>query len=143
MESKARRLLLELISCFEGQAIEIKGVRALEGWEAPPLIANDGYGSARPHRADVIGFDDARKCVVFGLVRSDRASLDSEESLEEYNVFLDHNARSAEHASLLYVIMPEALLGEFASMITHYVHRDYWHRIITVGSPDRQVDSAS
>ena len=140
MESKARSLLLELVSCLEGQGIEIKGVRGLEGWEVPPLVANDGYGSAKPHRADVIGFDTARKCVVFGLIRPDRPSLDSEESLEEYNVFLDHNARSAEHASLLYVILPEALLGEFASLITHYIHRDYWHRIITVGSADRQAD---
>ena len=131
---------MELISCLENQGVVIKGARSLEGWDSPPLIANDGYGSAKPRRADVIGFDKARKCVVFGLVRPDRQSLDSEESLEEYNVFLDQNAGSAEHASRLYVILPEALLGEFTSLITHYIHRDYWHRIITVGSADRPAD---
>jgi hypothetical protein len=139
MEPEGRSLLLELISYLENQGIEIKGVRSLDGWDPPPPITNDGYGSARPRRADVIGFDKIRQRVVFGLVRPDRMSLDSEEALEEYNVFLDHNSGSAGHASLLYVILPDNLASEFTSIITHYIHREYWHRIIMVGTAEKHI----
>ena len=122
----------ELVALLREEGIEIKGARLVAGFDSPPLIANDGFGSARPRRPDVIGFDPAKRRIVFGVVRPDRASLDTEDALEEYNVFLDHNARAGTQASVLYVIMPEVLVSEFTSIMTHYIHRDYWHRVIIV-----------
>lgn len=127
-------LLKELIDLFVSEGIEIKGANGVAGYDPPPAIPNDGYGSAQPRRADVVGFDPALRRVVFGLVRTDKKSLDSEESLEEYNVFLDHNAGLRDRASAVYVLMPQDLVNEFTAMITHYVHREYWHRIVAVGS---------
>jgi hypothetical protein len=134
MHETEDRLVHELVAYLREEGVEIKGARGVEGLAAPPPIANDGYGSARPHRADVVGFDPEKRRVVFGLVRRERRSLDSEEALEEYNVFLDHNAGRGERASALYVIMPRELLNEFTSIITHYMHREYWHRVVAVGS---------
>jgi hypothetical protein len=37
-----------------------------------------------------------------------------------------------EHASVLYVIMPGELVNDFTEIVTHYIHRNYWHRIIAV-----------
>ena len=122
----------ELVALLREEGFEIKGARMVAGFDPPPPIANDGFGSARPRRPDVIGFDTARRRIVFGVVRPDRASLDTEDALEEYNVFLDHNAGAGEQASVLYVIMPESLVNEFTSIMTHYIHRDYWHRVIIV-----------
>ena len=127
-------LIGNLISCLQQEGIEIKGARGVEDYDDPPAISNDGFGSARPRRPDVIGFDPARRRIVFGVVRPDRPSLDSEDALEEYNVFLDHNARGGPQSSVLYVIMPQELIAEFMSLVTHYIHREYWHRIVPVGA---------
>ena len=134
MEETEKRLVRELIAYLKEEGVDIKAARGIEGLDAPPLIANDGYGSARPRRADILGFDPQKRRIVFGLVRPARASLDSEDALEEYNVFLDHNAGAGERASALYVIMPQDLLNDFTSIVTHYLHREYWHRVVTVGS---------
>lgn len=124
----------ELIAFLRGEGIDVKGARGVAGLDPPPPITNDGFGSARPRRPDVIGFDPAKRRIVFGVVRPDRRSLDSEDALEEYNVFLDHNARAGEQASVLYVIMPTDLIVEFTSLVTHYIHREYWHRVVPVGA---------
>ena len=134
MQDTENRLVHKLVAYLREEGVEIKGARGIEGLDAPPPVANDGYGSARPRRADIVGFDPQKRRVVFGLVRPDRRSLDSEEALEEYNVFLDHNARAGERASAVYVIMPQDLLNEFTSIVTHYMHREYWHRMVAVGS---------
>ena len=133
---RSRDLLIQtLVDLLTGEGIEIKGARGIEGLEMPPEIANQGFGSARDKRPDVIGFDHSHRRIVFGLVRENRQSLDSEEALEEYNVFLDHNATLGERASFVYVMMPQDLVAEFTSIVTHYIHRDYWDRLIAVGSP--------
>ncbi len=125
-------MLQHLVRIFIGEGYSVKGVRGLEGFHPPPTIRNRGFGSRRDRVPDVAGFDEARKRIVFGLVRYDRKSLDTEDALEEYNVFLDHNEGLDTQASLLLVLLPAGLLAEFTSMITHYIHREYWHRIIPV-----------
>jgi hypothetical protein len=127
-------LVAELVQYFVQEGFVVHGARGVEGYDTPPVVRNDGFGSARPCCPDVVGHDGLHRRIVFGLVRPDRQSLDSEESLEQYNVLLDHNAGLGEQASVLYVLIPQGLLEEFTSIITHYVHREYWHRVIPVAS---------
>lgn len=131
-EQQREEMLHYLVRTFIREGYSVRGVRGLAGFEAPSAIRNRGFGSRRDRVPDVVGIDDARKRIVFGLVRADRKSLDTEDALEEYNVFLDHNEGLEAQASLLLVLLPEGLLAEFTSMITHYIHREYWHRIIPV-----------
>lgn len=134
-EAKIRQFLRHaLVSFFIEEGYEIRGAVGVPPYPPSPTIANDGYGSGRPRAPQVLGWDIARRRIVFGLVRESRWKLDSEDSLEEYNVFLDHNAKMGEQASLLVVAMPEELLTEFTSLITHYIHREYWHRVVPIGS---------
>jgi len=126
------RLVEELIDFFLHEEFEVHGARNIEGYTMPPTIPNSGYGDNRPRSPDVIGFDPKSHRIVFGIVRMDRESLDNEESLTDYNVFLDHNAQRGEQASVVYVMLPDALVQEFTDIITHYIHREYWHRIIPV-----------
>jgi hypothetical protein len=126
-------MIAELVRLFEARGYELHGAAGMKDRE-PPSITNDGFGSGRPRKPEVIGYEPEGKRIVFGLVRENRKSLDSEESLEEYNVFLDHNAGLGKQASLVLVLMPPALIPEFTTMITHYIHREYWHRIVPVAS---------
>jgi hypothetical protein len=125
-------MLQRLVHTFIREGYTVKGVKGLEGFDSPTAIRNHGFGSRQDRTPDVVGFDGARRRIVFGLVRGDRKSLDSEEALEEYNVFLDHNEGLKEQASLLLVEVPAEFLAEFTSMITHYIHREYWHRVVPV-----------
>jgi hypothetical protein len=127
-------LVAELVQYFLHEGLAVHGARGVEGYDAPPAIRNDGFGSSRPCHPDVVGFDGGQRRIVFGLVRADRESLDTEQSLEEYNVCLDHNAGLQGRASVLYVLIPASLLEEFTSLVTHYIHREYWHRVIPVAS---------
>jgi hypothetical protein len=131
-DSLREEMLQRLVHIFIREGFTVKGVRGLGGFDKPPTIRNRGFGSRHDRVPDIVGVDAERKRIVFGLVRGDRKSLDSEEALEEYNVFLDHNEGLNTQASLLLVLLPAALLPEFTSMITHYIHREYWHRIVPV-----------
>jgi hypothetical protein len=126
------RLLHQLHDFFRSSGFEIHGAVGIEGIPLPPFITNDGYGSGKDRQPVFIGFDPVERRIVFGLIREKRSELDSEESLEEYNVFLDHNAGRGSQASAVYVIMPAELMTEFGDIVSHYVHREYWGRIVGV-----------
>lgn len=139
VQEQRQRMLQAFVAVFQKEGYEIHGVRGLSGYDSPPSVKNSGFGSGRERLPDIAGLDRGRKRIVFGVVRPDRKSLDTEEALEEYNVFLDHNEGLGDQASLLLVLMPADLLPEFTAMITHYVHREYWHRILPVAfSPQRE-----
>ena len=127
----------ELVDYFLAEGFFVHSARGVEGFKNPQPVVNNGFGKALPRRPDVVAFDKQTRRVIFGIVRTDSRSLASEDSLEEYNVFLDHNSAMKEQASVLYVMIPQRLVQEFMSMITHYIHRDYWHRIIPVTAGER------
>jgi hypothetical protein len=127
------RMILALVDFMKQEGFTVHAARGVDGYKAPSPVRNDGYGKAIDRRPDVVGFDFQNKRIVFGVVREDRQSIDTEDALEEYNVFLDHNALLRDQASILYVMIPEECLQEFTSLITHYIHREYWHRIVPVG----------
>ena len=132
--SRRGEMVEEMVRLFAARGYEVRGAAGVEGIDPPPAIRNEGFGSGKPHRPDVIGFDKQPGRIVFGLVRETRKDLDTEGSLEEYNVFLDHNATLGDRASLLLVLMPPALISEFTAILTHYIHRDYWYRVLPVAS---------
>ena len=128
-----RNLILKLLDYFLSEGFTVHGARDVDGYKLPPLMKNDSFGKLLPHRPDVIAMDPKRR-IVFGIVRETRSELDCEDSLEEYNLYLDHNAALGEQASVVYVMMPQQLVGEFTDIITHYIHREYWARITPVAA---------
>jgi hypothetical protein len=132
-------LIQDLVDYFLRERIEIHGVRGSLSFPPPPFIKNEGFNDHNPRQPDIIGLDPVAHRIVFGLVRGDARDLASERSLAEYNVFLDHNSHLGSRASLLYVMIPETLVQEFIGLITHYIHREYWSRIIPV--PSRRLPS--
>jgi hypothetical protein len=134
------RLVRELVNHFLGEGFAVHGAFDCPPYSLPPLIKNDQFGERKPRRPDVVAFDKETHRILFGVVRPMRTDLDTEQSLEEYNLFLDHNSELGEAASRLYVIMPSSLIPEFTNVITHYIHREYWHRVVTVASEAELID---
>jgi len=131
------RLVEELLEVFLREKFVVHGAQLLEGYKRPPPIANTGFGNGKPRTPDIVGVDGEKQRIVFGLVRENRESLDSEDALTEYNVLLDHKADQGDRASLVFVMLPSNLVHEFTGIVTHYIHREYWHRIVSV--PSTQV----
>ena len=121
---------------FLREGFIVHGARGVEPFKAPPDVKNDSFGRQKPGRPDAVCFDRTNNRIIFGLVRCAREELDSEDALEEYNVFLDHNAGLGNQASIVYVMLPPQLIADFTGVITHYIHREYWHRVIPVRSKE-------
>ncbi len=134
MNAEQNRLVEELVEYFLSQKYIVYGAKDLEGYKPPPAIHNDGFGDLKPRVPDVIGLDKEKQRIMFGVVRGTRKDLDSEVSLTDYNVFLDHKNAAGEQASLLVVLLPPSLLTDFTNILTHYIHREYWHRVVAVSS---------
>ena len=54
--------------------------------------------------------------------------------MTQYNVFLDQFDKRTGTQAVLYVIVPASEVAEFNSLITHYIHREYWDKIVVVSS---------
>jgi len=128
------QLIQELVGVFFHERYVVHGAQMLDGYKRPPPIANTGFGDGKPRTPDIVGVDAEKQRIVFGLVRENRESLDSEDALTEYNVLLDHKADQGDRASVVLVMLPSALVHEFTGIVTHYIHREYWHRIVPVAS---------
>jgi hypothetical protein len=134
MDRNRDKLIRELINYFESQHFVIHGAKGVAGYKSPPAIVNDGFGDLRPRFPDVVGMDREKRRIVFGIVRESASELDTEKALTDYNVFLDHRHGAGTDASLLVVLMPGSIVVNFTNVMTHYIHREYWHRVLTLVS---------
>ena len=125
-------LARQLVDVLLAEGFVVKQALGVTGYPQPQYFPNDSFGQMNPKRPAVVAFDPVLKREVFGLVRTTKAELASEDSLEEYHLFLDRNADGGPGAAAVYVIFPEELLAEFTGILTHEIHREYWHRIVPV-----------
>ena len=128
------QLVEELVEYFMNQLFTVHGAKGLSGYKPPPPISNDGFGDLKPRVPDVVGVDKGRQRIVFGIIREVKEELDAEQSLTDYNVLLDHKHGAGDQASLLVVLLPPSLIPDFTNIMTHYIHRAYWHRIVPLAS---------
>lgn len=128
------RYVQELVDYFLKAGYVVHAAKGIPGYAHPPAITNDGFGDLHPRFPDVIGVDRERQRIVFGIVKETQEDITNETSLTDYNVYLDHKHTAGVHASLLVVLLPQELMTEFTSVLTHYIHREYWHRVIPVAS---------
>jgi hypothetical protein len=134
MSVDRRRLVEELVEYFIAQQFTVHGAKGISGYKPPPTIPNDGFGDLKPRVPDVAGLEREKQQIVFGIIRETKEELDAEQSLTDYNVFLDHNHGAGDQASGLVVLLPSSLSTDFMNILTHYIHREYWHRVTTVVS---------
>lgn len=133
-EEKHARLVRELLEYFNEQRFQTIAARNIEGYAEPEAIHNEGFGDQEDKRPDILAYDGVEKCFLLGIVRTGEKDFESEESLTEYNVFLDQVDERYNKPYRLFIIAPSNKISQLTSLITHYIHREYWHRIIFVSS---------
>lgn len=127
-------LIKELLELFKKEQFEILGARNIRGYRHPSPIKNDGYGDQENKSPDVFAFDPQRRVYSIGIAKTGEGDLDSEHSLTQYNVFLDHHHQESGEPSRLYIIVPASKVNDLTAIITHYIHREYWQKIFIVSS---------
>jgi hypothetical protein len=133
-EALREQLVAELVEGFVANGYVIKGVVGDPRYPTTLPLSNDGYGDQRSKRPAILAFDSKDGCFVVGIARTTYEELSTEESLTEYDVFLDQTDPKTSKPYRLYVIVPSSLVVEFNALIHHYIHREYWHRIVVVES---------
>jgi hypothetical protein len=133
-DEKRTVLVRELLAYFDAQGFEIVGARDVEGHPRPPAIRNSGFGDQEDKRPDILAHDTVKEQFVVGLARSGDGDFESESSLTEYNVFLDQCDAVYGQPYRLYLIAPSSRIQELQSLITHYIHREYWYKVTFVSS---------
>ncbi|HWP81221.1 MAG TPA: hypothetical protein VNN76_01045 [Bacteroidota bacterium] len=131
---KHHALVIELLEIFKQENFKILAVEGLEGLPQPEPLHNDGYGDQEDKAPDIYAFDPVRKRYVIGEAKTGVADLETEHALTQYNVFLDQFHSSNRSQAVLYIILPSSRVPEFNSLITHYIHPDYWGNIVLVSS---------
>jgi hypothetical protein len=127
-------LVEELVGVLTGEGFTVSAAEGVPGYAPPVELNNDGYGDQEDKAPDVYAYDPAHKRYIIGEAKTGSGDLESNHALTQWNVFLDQaNARSGA-PSILYVILPSSKVPHFQALITHYIHREYWHRVVVVSS---------
>ena len=133
-DQKYLDLLQELVDCLRSEGFEIKSAAALEGYRRPVVVKNTGFGDQENKRPDVVAFDPKAHRYVFGVVRTTEKQLNTEDALTQYNLYLDLENKENKEPHHLYIAVPSSTVQSLTALITHYIHREYWHRVIIVSS---------
>lgn len=131
---KHHSLIEELVQVFREQGFLVNSADGIDGFSRPLELHNDGYGDQEDKTPDVYAYDQTRKCYVIGEAKTGAGDFETEHALTQYNVFLDQFDKRTGMQAVLYVIVPAVKVAEFNSLITHYIHRDYWGNIVLVSS---------
>ena len=131
---KHQSLVAELLEIFLKEGFVVSGADGVNGFSPPVELGNDGYGDQKNKSPDVYAYDEHRQCYVIGEAKTGAGDFETEHALTQYCVFLDQFHSLSRKQSLLYVIVPSTKVAEFNTLITHYMHPDYWKSVVLVSS---------
>ena len=104
----------------------IKTGNGAKEFSSPLELHNEGYGDQEDKKPDVYAYDPSRRCYIIGEAKTGAGDLETEHALTQYNVFLDQFDKRSGDQAIFYIILPSGKVAEFNTLITHYIHRDYW-----------------
>jgi hypothetical protein len=135
-QDKAKHLSLveELVECLTSEGFTISSADGVPGYSPPLELPNDGYGDQEDKAPDVYAYDPKDQRTIIGEAKTGAGDLETEHALTQYNVFLDQLHRRTSRRATLYIIVPAAIVAEFNTLITHYLHPDLWPNIVVVQS---------
>jgi hypothetical protein len=131
---KHQSLVNELVEILQKKGFSITEAEGQTEYQPPREFHNDGYGDQEDKAPDVYAYDPTNKIHILGEAKTGMDDLETEHALTQYNVFLDQEDRRSGKRFKLYIILPSTKVPEFNTLITHYIHRDYWQNIILVSS---------
>ncbi|MBI2618488.1 MAG: hypothetical protein HYW57_00220 [Ignavibacteriales bacterium] len=139
-DERHSKLVEELVMVFKKEGFRILSAD-LPGYPTPRPLPNDGYGDQKPKSPDVYAFDSTSQRHVIGEAKTGDDDFETEHALTQYNVFLDQFDKSTGVQAKVYIIVPGGKIAEFNTMITHYIHRDYWQSLVVVSSTQSEGSS--
>ena len=129
-----QRLVEELVATLQERGFRILGADNVAGWAPVHPLPNDGYGDQEAKTPDVFAYDQKNRCFIIGEAKTGEGDLETDHALTQYNVYLDQFDTRQGTRATLYMILPADKVPEFNSLITHYLHPDYWKHIVVVTS---------
>ena len=133
-KEKHQSLIAELVEIFLRDGFAISEADGQKGYAAPRRLHNDGYGDQQEKAPDIRAYDAKNQQHILGEAKTGSADLETDHALTQYNVFLDQEDKRTGKKFKLYIILPSMKVPEFNTLITHYIHRDYWQNIVLVNS---------
>jgi len=128
-EELSPRLVEQLLDYFRSERLTVISAKAIPGMPPPSLLKNDGYGDQLNKQPDAIAFDETQQRFVLGVIKTGLGELETLHSLTQYDVFFDHRNPKNGKPSRVCFLLPSDLIPHFSSIITHYIHRDYWQNL--------------
>lgn len=134
-DSEYHQMLVdELVGIFKERGFRILGAENVAGFGPVRPLPNDGYGDQEAKAPDIFAYDPKNRCYVIGEAKTGEGDLETDHALTQYNVYLDQFDNREATRATLYIILPALKVPEFNSLITHYIHPDYWKHIVVVTS---------
>ncbi len=133
-QTNHQSLIAELIDLFLQEGFAVSGADGIEGYFPPIEMRNCGYGDQEDKTPDIYAFDPVRGRYIIGEAKTGRGDFETEDSLTQYNVYLDQRHPKTLTPTLVYFIVPSSRVAEFNTLITHYIHRDLWDHLTIVPS---------
>ncbi len=131
---KHQSLVLELINYFKQSGFNVVTADGIDGYSIPPELPNDGYGDQEDKIPDIYAFSLKDQRYIIGEAKTGNNDFDNDEAITQYCVFSDQLHPVLKKRAQVYFIIPSGRVSEFQSIITHYVHREYWENIVVVQS---------
>jgi hypothetical protein len=131
---KHQSLIDELVEIFLRDGFLITEADGRTDYQAPREFHNDGYGDQKDKAPDIYAYDPKTKYHILGEAKTGAGDLETDHALTQYNVFLDQEDRRSGKRSKFYIILPSLKIPEFNTLITHYIHREYWQHVVLVRS---------
>jgi len=128
------RLTQELLGYFQNEGYDILSTKDSSLYPQPHPLVNDGFGDQEDKTPDILAFDKVKNRYAVGLIITEDEDIESEELLTKYNVFLDQRDHTTGNDYLLVILAPSSRLNDLTRLLTHYIHREYWHRLIIISS---------
>jgi hypothetical protein len=133
-QAKHQSLVSELVELFQHEGFNVSGADGIEGFYPPIELHNDGYGDQEDKMPDVYAFDEKEQQYIIGEAKTGKNDFESEHSLTQYNVFLDQIHPKTQKRARFFIIVPGSRVAEFNTLITHYIHYEFWSNLVIVQS---------
>ena len=131
---KHQQLIDELHGLFRSKGYRIIAGEGIPGLPLPRPLPNDGYGDQENKAPDLHAFDEQTGCTIIGEAKTGAGDFETEHALTQYNVFLDQFDKQTGAPAILFIIVPASSVPAFNTLMTHYIHPDYWAKIVLVPS---------
>ncbi len=118
------------------RAIDVNVLAAIDTDDlpVPKLFSNPGFGDQKRKQPHILGVHNKTGELFIGLVRTKYEDFTDENSRTEYDLYT--NIAMRQRGINIYLMLHEDRIQHFNSFITHYLHPDFWVKIIVVAYAD-------